>query len=359
MLQPLEEKADAVDAGEDEPIVIGQGVEGRVEFPIRRRRHRLDRREPEHFGPARFQQFREPACLIPRTGDRDAFPEQRFGLEPRQTLAEPHHVAHDDDRWRLKFFLRGALGYRAHGPGQYLLVGLRPPADEGHRCVRGQATRHQALHDAVHLARSHQNNQRAAHAGEGRRVHAVRGVIPHLWTVGHHGHAWSVVTMGERNAGIRGNGRRRRHTRHDLERNPGRGEFLGLLAATSEQRRVAAREPHDCFALRGLLAHQPADGLPRHAASAGLFPGVEQMRVRLGEIQDADVDEGVMDDHVRVFQATPALEGQQSRVAGAGAYQIDFARRGHRSLRPCPFAFQAIQNLPPASRQQPRGQAGA
>ena len=163
--------------------------------------------------------------------------------------------------------------------------------------------------------------------------------------------------MGERNAGIRGNGQRGRHARHDLERNPGRGEFLGFLAAAAEQRRIATRQPHDGFALRGVRAHQPADGLLRHAASAGLFPHAEQMGVRLGEIQDADIDEGVVDNHVRGFQATPALEGQQSRVAGSGAYQIDFARRGHRPLRP--IVSESLQNLPPALRQQPRGQADA
>ena len=67
------------------------------------------------------------------------------------------------------------------------------------------------------------------------------------------GSSWPVTTVkcvdsaavGDRDAGVGGRADGAGDAGHDLERDAGRGERLGLLAAAAEHERVAALQPHD------------------------------------------------------------------------------------------------------------------
>ena len=57
--------------------------------------------------------------------------------------------------------------------------------------------------------------------------------------------------MRQWNAGISGNRDGRAHTGNDFEGDTGIGQRLGLFAAASENKRIAAFEPHDFGSLAG------------------------------------------------------------------------------------------------------------
>ena len=70
--------------------------------------------------------------------------------------------------------------------------------------------------------------------------------------------------------------RRRRHggrdAGHELERDPGRGERLRLLAAAPEDEGVAALEPHHALPAPRGEPEQPLDGALRDARLPARFP---------------------------------------------------------------------------------------
>src|SRR5918993_475878 len=118
MCQALQERVDAVDAGEDEPV---EGVERSDRFvqgtKILRRLY-LDGRELEDVGPQSLQLPRQLPGLGPRPRDYDAPPEERLPLEPVDPfLTQRHDVSHDRDRGRLQIRLRHPIGYVLQGTG--------------------------------------------------------------------------------------------------------------------------------------------------------------------------------------------------------------------------------------------------
>jgi len=105
-----------------------------------------------------------------------------------------------------------------------------------------------------------------------------------------------------------------------------RGEHLQLLAAASEHQGIAALHPCHAPALARVAHHELLDeGLGRAAAAAALahphHPGAgAAVRQHLG------VDQVVHQHHVGFTQHAHRLEGEQLRVAGACADEIDLAR---------------------------------
>ena len=119
-----------------------------------------------------------------------------------------------------------------------------------------------------------------------------------------------------------GHGGEGRDARDDLERHAGLGERERLLAAAAEDERVAALQPDDLEPAPPELDEQPVDRLlaqpvPRRSASASAG----------ASSTSSARDERVVDEHVaRAHELEPA-HGDQPRVAGAGADEVD----GHRS----------------------------
>ena len=101
---------------------------------------------------------------------------------------------------------------------------------------------------------AHQNNFRARRPGQLRPVEMAL-FFGLAFVARNHRKAGAKIAMRERDTGIIRRGHDRRNAGHDFKRNFRRGEFLGFLAATAENVRVAALEPHDGVAFLG-FGHQ-------------------------------------------------------------------------------------------------------
>ena len=118
-------------------------------------------------------------------------------------------------------------------------------------------------------------------------VSGARGEAVHERAVGRLGVAGDHREPG-REAAVRGRGclgeRRRRHggrdAGHELERDPGRGERLRLLAAAPEDEGVAALEPHHALPAPRGEHEQLLDGALRDARLPGALPHEEAVRPR-------------------------------------------------------------------------------
>src|SRR5207247_7991899 len=126
------------------------------------------------------------------------------------------------------------------------------------------------------------------------------------------------AAMGQRDPGIR----RRRdgggHPRHDLERDARTRQRESLLAAPPEDEGVAALEPHDAAPASCVPDEERVDALLGQRANAARLPGEDPARPRrLGEA--AAIHQTIVDDDVSATQELEAADGDQPRVAGAGA----------------------------------------
>ncbi len=153
--------------------------------------------------------------------------------------------------------------------------------------------------------------------------------------------------MGQGNAGVSRNPHSGRHPGHDLKWDAGRCDRRGLFPSPPEDERVAALESHDNHSPPGLLDEQAVDlRLPDTGLSAffadkndlGIGPGVSE-KFLIGEI--------VVNHHVGQLKAPPPLEGQQPRIPGPGADEINSPRTGPGASDPTGI-FPVRWHPPPA-----------
>src|SRR5262249_2460728 len=113
---------------------------------------------------------------------------------------------------------------------------------------------------------------------------------------------------------------------NDAERHARCGERHGFFGAASEHAGVATLQPQNTLAGAREGDEPLADvGLLRRwfaAALAGKF----EPRLRAGERQDAAIDQGIVDDDIRLREAGGRVEGQQAGIARPGAGEPDMAR---------------------------------
>ena len=95
----------------------------------------------------------------------------------------------------------------------------------------------------------------------------------------------------------------------------------GLLAAAAEQERVAALEPHDALAPAGRLDQRLVDGDAALGVPGAEFGDREALGAGGDEIEDARVDESVVEDEVGLPEQLNGPQRQQTAVTGAGADQ--------------------------------------
>ena len=137
--------------------------------------------------------------------------------------------------------------------------------------------------------------------------------------------------MGQRNArGGRGGGGGR-DAGDQLHRDPVTAQVVQLLAAAPEHEGVAALEPHDTLAGARLVAQQGVDLVLAERVIALRLADIDALGVAPGPVQDLRPDQPVVDHHVGALQRGQRLEGQQVRIAGAGA--DDRHRAGGRFVR--------------------------
>ena len=130
--------------------------------------------------------------------------------------------------------------------------------------------------------------------------------------------------MGDRDPGVGRSGERRADTGHDLERDPGAREGLGLFAAAAEDERIAALEPHDPTPAPRVQDQERVDLLLRQRVMPRGLAGEDAASAgRL--VEEPRIDEPVVHDDLSAPQELEAAHGHEPGISGARADEGDRA----------------------------------
>src|SRR5207247_5787045 len=110
----------------------------------------------------------------------------------------------------------------------------------------------------------------------------------------------------------------RAHPRNDLEGDAVARQRLRLLAAPAEDEGVAALEPHDTAPAPRVPDEERVDAFLGQRVSAARLAGEDAARPGC-LVEEASIDQAIVDDDVGAAQELEATDGDQPRVAGAGA----------------------------------------
>ena len=127
--------------------------------------------------------------------------------------------------------------------------------DDGHGCFGRHAVYDERFRPVSEIVHAHQHNLGAGDLGD-LLVAQGRGRVRRIAMAGEDREAGAMVAVRERDARVICRRHHRGNAGHDLERDFFRREHFGFLAATTEDKRVAAFEPHDGLALAGAGEHE-------------------------------------------------------------------------------------------------------
>ena len=168
--------------------------------------------------------------------------------------------------------------------------------------------------------------------------------------------------MGERNAGVGGNGDRRRDAGNDLEGDAGRRQRLGLLAAAAENEGITALESDDALALPRSGDEQPDDLVLFDTLTAAVLADQHALGPLRGVVEQARIGQVVVDDHIAALQAAHSIDGDQPGASRPGADQIHRSRRAahdrasiSRSNRAPPLLRRRLASSSPSAHAAARG----
>ena len=131
--------------------------------------------------------------------------------------------------------------------------------------------------------------------------------------------------MRHRNARVGRPGNRRTDTGHDLEWDAGRGEFLRLLTAASEDKRITAFQPRHGFPFARPRNQQGVRLLLPQGVIAGLLPRIDRFGSSLREAEEIRVGQVVVNDHIGLRDTVPTAQSQQPGITGTRSDQKDGA----------------------------------
>jgi hypothetical protein len=136
------------------------------------------------------------------------------------------------------------------------------------------------------------------------------------------------IPVGQGDAGVGADARRGGDAGDDLEGHPGLDQLFHLLAAPPENEGVAALQAHHLAAFTGQPHQQGVDALLGQGMVGGLLAHVDTFGGFGQTGQNLLADQVVVNQHIRLQQQARGAQGEQLRVAGAGAHQVDPARPG-------------------------------
>ena len=240
------------------------------------------------------------------------------GDDRPQRRDRPHH-----DHGRRSQIHVGQFGQRrAHHP----LARRGPALYHGRRRVRGASARNQSRSHGGPGRHAHQDDERPPCLGQGGPVDATRPV-PVAHPAGHHRDRRGQAALSDRDAGGGRNPERGRHARDHLPRHAGRGQHLDLLAAPSEEERVASLETHHHCGAPAVVHQQASDLLlalaPGPDRRVRVLAHVDQLRRRRREVEEGRRHQSVVEDDVGPGQQLRPAARQQPGVTRAGADEVD------------------------------------
>ncbi len=133
--------------------------------------------------------------------------------------------------------------------------------------------------------------------------------------------------MGQRDSRIGRAAAGRGDAGDDLEGDALAGQRLDLLAAASEDEGVAALQPQDPLALPRELDQQRGDLGLGQGVVLGHLADIDALRVAAHQVEDRLADQPVVEHHVGLLHQAQGPEGEQVRIPGAGADEVDLAQR--------------------------------
>ena len=217
------------------------------------------------------------------------------------------------------------------------LLGARAVFDQcaGRGC--GASVREQARAHALQPRDAHVERKRLLFA---RETGPVQAVVFGFRMGGHEAHRLRVIAMGQRNAGVSRAGQRGGDAGHHFVADAVRAQEFEFFAAAAEDETVAALQPHDAFAGARVFQHQCVDLFLRHVVMAGFLAHFDAFGIAARKFQHLGADQAVVQDHIGLVEQAQPAQGEQTRVAGAGADQRHAAfrlhvgiARGHRQQR--------------------------
>ncbi|ESR70547.1 hypothetical protein T266_15020 [Pseudomonas aeruginosa VRFPA05] len=238
---------------------------------------------------------------------------------------ERDHLADDDQRRRLQLVASRQRRQLGKGAAGHLLVRLGALADQRRRGVAGEAVLDQARGDLGEVAQAHVEHQGLFAARQAGPVEVEAAVV--LQVAGDEGAGLGEVAVGQRDAGVGtatgGGGDARDHLAVDA----GFEQALQLLGAATEDERVAALQADHPALLPGQAHQQLVDFFLRQAVVAAALADVDALAAFRQEGDQFAGDQAVVDHHLGLLQQGPGAQGEQARIAGAGADQGDAAGR--------------------------------
>ena len=242
---------------------------------------------------------------------------QRVGLEhppgerahPVEAGSQADHVAEDDQRRRCDFRRRDILDAGPEGGFDHALTFRRRGTNDRDRLVRSAAVIHQPRADFVEAPQRHVEHDDGRATTERRPVdclgHRAGCAVP-----GDESDRRIHRAVGERNPGIGEPTAPGADAGNDAKRHAGLDQCEALLAAATEDERIAALEPEDAAAVAGvtdepagyvgLLGRWPATTL------SGKFELGAGSRLR----QHPRIDQRVIDPHVSLTQPVERVQRQ-------------------------------------------------
>ncbi|CAB4605069.1 unannotated protein [freshwater metagenome] len=250
-----------------------------------------------------------------RAGDRHTLAEQRTRFEPRQ-LGCRYRTDHDHAR-RLEF----EIAEGRQGRPNRALLRPGPPLDGSGRGFGSEATREQSGHDLGQASDAHEDDDRSTDAGN--RFPIQFAALVRILVSGHDGERGRRMPQGDGNPGIGRHGDRRGDPRDHLVRETRRFEGGRFLAAAGEDERIAALETDDVQPGSSPFDEKFVDVVLRHHRPARALGDTDPLGSLRRQFEEGTHRQPVVDDHIGGGEHLGTPKGQQSRVAGPGANQID------------------------------------
>jgi hypothetical protein len=293
--------------------VCGGGIERASVFRGQDADHRRDDRVRAH----RFEPVDEVAALILGPRHEDPFSKQRPRIEPAQVLAQRDDASHDGDRRPAIGPLPGDLRHLPQCAGDRLLCRTGAVVDHRRRIVRRSSVCEQRVQHVRQLLRAGVADERAVDPCEARPIDRRRRLASVL-VAADESHGVAAARVGDRNAGVSGHRNAGGNTGDHLERDALFVEEERFGAAAAEHVRIAPFQPCDGFSLARLFREEITDRLLFQWLRSG-GAHIDLLCIRTRGTQQSRRHQMVVEHDIGGGQVVHAANGDQARIAGAGA----------------------------------------
>ena len=133
--------------------------------------------------------------------------------------------------------------------------------------------------------------------------------------------ALGIISVGQGDTGISGSSRRSSNPRHHAKGDASRLGGFELLGTATEHKGVATFKTNYPFACLGMRHQQGIDLILRYAMRSSFLANTDTLGIATHQVQYLGRNQLIVEHHLGLLDLLQPLEGQQSRIARACAYQ--------------------------------------